>query len=562
MKATVFRLLISMVAMAMAACSTTRETAEPARLVVVIVVDQMCHHHVDRFRDLYTGGLGRLLDEGAVFQNAWHDHAKTHTSPGHASIATGSFPSRHGVIANAWYDRNNDFTDTYSARDEKAHLVGYPDRAGASPKNLLRETVGDWLKRQSPGSKVCSVALKDYAAVMMGGRLADAVYWYDDNDGTYCSSTYYTDAYPTWVDAFNEARPADAYLDAVWTRTMPASAYERSRPDAFHAESDGVHTTFPYRISETAEAQKEGFYDYLRSTPFADELTLRFASIMTEENDLGMDDKPDLLFVGCSAADFIGHEWGPYSQEVEDYYIRLDGYLAEFFDGLDTKVGRGRYAVVLTSDHGVLPLPEGLAGEHERAERIDRKRYNGDVDRAADALVRELGIEPPLILHRKRGLVLNADAALEAGVTLTELRERVAREMVKLQYVEEVFTYDELADETAARPDNNGDSRAWQYYQLYKNTFHPGRSPDLYVVFEKYRLVTSMTHGTTHGSPHDYDRRAPLVLWGLGVAGGAVTEEVRTVDLAPTIARLLGISDPEDIDGQPLAAALAQTDGK
>ena len=170
---------------AFAACG---QTADPPRLAVVIVVDQMCDHHITRFRDLYTGGLKRLLDEGAVFGNAWHDHAKTHTSPGHATISTGSLPSRHGVVANQWYDRKNDFADTYSAKDENAPLVGSTDEVGASPVQMLCDGLGDWLKRQSRDSKVYSVALKDYAAVLMGGLHPDAVYWYNDETGEERSS--------------------------------------------------------------------------------------------------------------------------------------------------------------------------------------------------------------------------------------------------------------------------------------------------------------------------------------------------------------------------------------
>jgi predicted AlkP superfamily pyrophosphatase or phosphodiesterase len=529
-------------------CTTTGSDAgAPPRLVVVIVVDQMCSHHVTRFRDLYTGGLRRLLEQGAVFDNAWHDHAKTYTSPGHASIATGAQPARHGIVANVWYDRTRDFAVTYSARDEEAHTIGHPDRAGASPRQLLSDALGDWLKAQSSRSKVYSVALKDYSAVLMGGQRPDAVFWYDVENGTYCSSIYYLDEYPQWVRDFNGGRPADDYVDAVWTRSKSEAAYARSRTDRFAAEADGEHTTFPYAMDATAESRGETFYQFLRYTPFADELTLRFAAAIVDNEALGADDEPDLLFVGCSAADFIGHEWGPYSQEAEDYYLKLDEYLDAFLGMLDEKVGADHYAVVFTSDHGVDPIPEGLAGEVEGAVRIDRKTYDADIDSVAARIADELGIDVPLVAHRSRGLVLDP-AAVPAGMPAAELRGRMSALIEKFPYVEEAFTYDELAAaavEEASTPHE-------EFFRLYRNGFHPERSPDLYVLFKEHRLVTSSKHGTTHGSPHDYDRHVPLVFWGRGVGRGEIETRVRTIDVAPTAAGLLGIDVPPGVDGRSL----------
>jgi predicted AlkP superfamily pyrophosphatase or phosphodiesterase len=546
---------LAVAAAMVAACSRgAKHTSTPPRLLVVIVVDQMCDHHLGRFRDLYTGGFDRLLEGGAVFTNAWHDHAKTYTSPGHATISTGTTPSRHGIVANAWYDRKNAFAAVYSARDEASPVVGHPDRPGASPRQMLRDAVGDWLKAQSPRSKVYSVALKDYAAVMMGGRHPDGVYWFDHENGTYCSSTYYMDAYPAWVEAFNSGPPAAEYRDTVWTQSQPPEAYSRSRPDAFEAESDGQHTTFPYPIQAAAESQGEGFYDFFRNTPFADELTLRFASTMVAEEGLGADEVPDLLFVGCSAADFIGHVWGPYSQEAEDYYLRLDGYLEKFIARLDARVGRGHYTVVLTSDHGVDPFPEELAGRFEGAKRINRGRYNADLDSTSAVVARELGLEIPLIAHRTRGLVVDPTAARLSGVAMAQLRGRLAAAIRKLPYVEDVFTCDELLEGSARAGREDGDR---DYYRLFRNSFHPDRSPDLYVLFKEHRLLIGGRTGTTHGSPHDYDRRVPLLFWGRGVRSVAVSREVHTVDVAPTICGLLGISPPGDIDGRALAAALA-----
>ena len=360
---------------------------------------------------------------------------------------------------------------------------------------------------------------------------------------------YYLGSYPEWVNTFNGGRPAHDYIDAVWTRSMSEEAYARSRQDRFTAEADGEHTTFPYAVDEAAEARGETFYEFLRYTPFADELTLRFAAAIVAGEGLGADNAPDLLFIGCSAADFIGHDWGPFSQEVEDYYLKLDGYLEAFLGMLDETVGPGNFSVVLTSDHGVDPIPEGLSGEFEAAERIKRRRYDADVDRAAALLTDELGINTPLFAHRSRGLVLDPAAIAQSGISPAELRGRLAALIKELPYVEETFTYDESPGDAAAS--SNPD-----FYRLYRNGFHPDRSPDVYVVFKEHRLVTSNKHGTTHGSPHDYDRHVPLVFWGHGVGGHEVAKKVRTVDVAPTLADLLGIDVPGDVDGLALTPDL------
>jgi arylsulfatase A-like enzyme len=202
--------------------------------------------------------------------------------------------------------------------------------------------------------------------------------------------------------------------------------------------------------------------------------------------------------------------------------------------------------VVLTSDHGVLPLPEGLADRHAGAERIPRDRYNADVDSIAALVARELGITTSIVHSYLFGLILDPDAAAAAGIPVAVLRDKMAQNLRRIPYVESVFTYDELA----------GDVPGTGHYRLVKNGFHPDRGPDLYVVFEKYRLVTGYRQGTTHGSPHDYDRHVPLVFWGGGIEPGTRNEMASTVDIAPTLAAILEVDAPDDLDGRVLSGAM------
>ncbi|MCH6548134.1 MAG: alkaline phosphatase family protein [Gemmatimonadetes bacterium] len=386
---------------------TALAQTQPQRLFVVLSVDQMRFDFLERFGHLYKGGLARLLEEGAVYTDAYQDHFYTSTAAGHATISTGVFPSRSGIVANSWWDRKAR-RRVYAVADPKSPIVDRPDLAGRSPANMQRNALGDWLKRESRESKVFSVSLKDRSAITMGGERPDGVYWYDSDAGRFITSEYYLDAVPEWVREFNDAKLADGYFEKEWTRLLPEEAYSASREDSFPFESDGVDVTFPHRFDIPADSEAEEipesmrprypslYYDELKRTPFVDELTFAFIERMIVSEQLGADDVPDLLFVGASAADYIGHRYGPLSQETQDYYLRLDQRLDEFLNFLDATVGEGRFALVLTSDHGVLPIPEELARQGIDAKRIDRLVRQGIVVPPLTDVLSEFGLTEKL----------------------------------------------------------------------------------------------------------------------------------------------------------------------
>src|SRR4051812_35056132 len=217
------------------------------RLVVVVVVDQMRADYLDRFAPLFHGGFARFIHDGTVFTEARHDHSGTETSPGHATLSTGTFPSHSGIIANNWYDRT-EARVVYSVDDSSVTIGGHPRELGRSPRRLLTDALGDWVKRASPRSKVISVAIKDRAAILMGGHHPDAAYWYYPSDGTFQSSSYYMKQNPAWVDSFNVARPANALLAQAWTLSRSPESYAGSGVDSVPEEADGIHVTFPHRV--------------------------------------------------------------------------------------------------------------------------------------------------------------------------------------------------------------------------------------------------------------------------------------------------------------------------
>lgn len=525
------------------------------RLAIVLVVDQMRADYLTRYADLYTGGLARFRREGAWFTEGHVQHALTYTAPGHASVATGSHPSHHGIVANDWYDRS-DGAMVYAAEDPQAKpslASGEAALPGRSPRQLLRLGLGDWLKAQEPGARVFSVALKDRAAVLMGAQRPDRAYWYSPEVAGYVSSSWYADGAPppAWVAGFNASGAVMQRFARGWTRLRDFSAYLRSGPDRVDAEADGQHTEFPHLFDDGTPASAAAFAKDLLVTPFGDELTLGFARGLIEAEQLGADDVPDLLMISCSSADYIGHAYGPFSHEVEDYYLRLDGWLGEFLGYLDEHVGKDSYVLALTADHGALPLPEEarLRGYHS-ARRVPEAVYHQQARAAVMVALGELKLPEAALQHiGEDGVWLDAAVAEAAGVAPADLRTAAARALRGLDFVADSFTADELAGPTdQKRP----------FMTRYQRSFQAARSPDVVLRYKQWNLVDARERGTSHGSPYAYDTHVPVLFFGAGVQAGQHAQPAGTVDVAPTLAALLRVTTPGDLDGRSLASTISR----
>lgn len=520
------------------------DTQKP-RLVVNIVVDQMRADHLTRFAKAYQYGLARLLENGAVFSDAHQDHAQTVTGAGHATITSGCFPSYHGIISNNWFDRKTQ-QKIYCCEDREAPLLGYPNEEtdeGRSPRQLLVSTLGDWLKAASPNSKVFGVARKDRAAILSTGHKADGAYWYNSENGRLITSEYYTTSYPDWVKAFNESGMVNRYFESGWHKKLQDEAiYQLAREDDFKGEWKD-HTTFPHPLNEESQQPDEAYYSALEVTPYCEEFMLEFAKEMVRNEKLGGDENPDLLFVGCSAADAIGHRYGPFSQEALDYYIRLDQYLGDFFDFLDKEVGAGNYMVMLSSDHGVLPLPEELIRQGLPARRITKKEISRTYEQILEDIAKATGVADKLLLSKRAGgLYLNYGAAEQKGISAETLDKMFIEKIKSSELIEEIYSKEELI---------NGHDKNREYFGRFQRSYHRDRSGDLMIQGKKYYLVKD-NYGTSHGSTYDHDTHVPLLFWGPGINPGKYTEKVRTVDIAPTLAEILNISPPKKIDGSSL----------
>jgi predicted AlkP superfamily pyrophosphatase or phosphodiesterase len=531
--------------------SSAQTPAMRPRLVVVISIDQFRADYLQRFARYFgPGGFNLLLQKGANFTDATYRHSNTQTCPGHAVILTGSYGDLNGIISNTWYDTAS-HKPQYCAADSAAKLIGVASE-GRSPRNLLVSTVGDELKTASNGrSRVITVAGKDRSAIMLGGHQADAAYWTEDT--LIVSSTYYMKELPRWVQRFNASGHVTQYRGATWDRILPPAAYAMMGPDNVAAEENpgGIGKTFPHHLGRgTGEAD---FLDGFQTSPFENEVIVDFAIQAITEEGLGRDDDPDLLGIGFSANDLVGHSYGPDSHEVMDMTVRTDRLLRRFFTFLEQQVGMDRLAIVLTSDHGVAPLPELAHGSGSRARgaRIDPAVIAGVAENALRARFgapRRPGFvdQPNWIMYEGwPWLYLNLEGLRDKRIRIRDAEEVARRAVLRVPGVARVVTATELLRERTAAVHTRAEL-----------SFYPGRSGNIYLELSPYAIPEAKPEGTTHGSPWSYDTHVPLVWLEPGVRPGTYKASVSVADIAPTLSSLLEIPAPSGSQGRVLKEML------
>jgi predicted AlkP superfamily pyrophosphatase or phosphodiesterase len=512
-------------------------TASPApsrpRLVLVVAVDQMRADYLERFRTLFTAGFKRLLDGGAVFTHAFYRHACNETGPGHSVLLSGRSPRSSGIVGNAWYDRT--LRKRVNVVDDPAvRLVGSSRGRAASPAYFNAFTVGDMLKVSSPASRVVGVSFKDRAAILPAGRRADGAYWYQTTDGRFVTSSWYTERAPGWLDAWNARRPADAYAGRSWERLLAdAPSYLRfAGEDAIDGEFDRRDIVFPHAIRGVPPAVE--FYDNLRRTPFADEMLLDFASAAMKGHDLGRDEATDILSVSFSACDVIGHSFGPDSQEQMDNLLRLDRTLGRLLDEAERRAGRGRVLVVLTADHGVMPLVEVLKARGVDARRADAAELSQPVEQALQA--RFPGKTGFVADPDPMEYVLDREAITRQGLRFEDVETTIREALLATGLVEAVYTQSQLLGFRAADD---------PFFDRHQRAFYASRSGDLIARIKRHVYLGGYVGGTGHGSPHDYDGHVPIVFMGPGIAPGLHDVETGPEDIAWALGRMLGLSYPQ-----------------
>ena len=525
---------------ALLAAAPAAAGAPPVRLVLVLAVDQL---RADRLDPALPGGLGRLAREGRVFSDAALAHAMTETCPGHATMLTGRHPAAAGIPANEFFDPESG-AEVYCAADPDAGSLEIGGTGGLSPANLRVTAVGDWLKAASPASRVYSVSGKDRGAIMLGGKHPDGAWWYRAGaPPRFTTSRYYAPSLPPWVETWNGAHPPEdgflAALPAVWEHGAPPNA---SVPDDFEGEATRYSRTSPHPLRDADLAR---FGEQLFVSPFLDEVTLDFARQLVLEEDLGRGPAPDLLGVSLSATDGVGHLYGPASHEAADALARLDAALGRFLALLEERTG-GALVVALTADHGVLPLPEWLAktGAATCPDPAGRIGIRGLGFGLLARMWWELGpwLAWPRAWVHFAGSQGRIDRVLaEAqGVSVERAAALAKEQLERSPAIGHVWTEAEIA------------SADGELAELYRHSFVPGRSGDFVVEPAEGCLLSAYDSGTSHGSPWPYDRRVPIVLRGPGIVSGPAAGPAATIDIAPTLAALLGVAAPGDLDGAPL----------
>ena len=512
------------------------QPATPPKLVVAISIDQLSADLFEAYRPFFTAGLKRL-SSGTAYRNGYQAHAATETCPGHSTILTGRHPGATGIVANAWVDQGAARTDKtiYCAEDERAPGSSFSSYT-VSPEHLRSGTLGDRLKAASPGSRNVAVAGKDRAAVMMSGRAVDQRWYWD-------GKTFATDikgaAVPRVVAAFTTALAAQL--------AKPRPALEPTALCAPKARAYQVNPTLSVGANRLERAA--GDLRAFRASPELDGATLALAAGLQQELGLGRGSSTDILSIGLSATDYVGHSYGSGGLEMCLQMLALDREVGDFLQRLD---GQGiDYAVVVTADHGGMDIPERLRDQGiAQAQRADPALAT---DQVGKLLAPQFGRAQPVLL----GSGISGDIWLNRDIPAKDRPRVLAAAVARFRshpQVEAVFTADELRRIPAPR----GNPSQWSLVQRSRASFDPARSGDLIVVLKQYvSPIANPAPGytATHGSPWDYDRRVPILFWRNGVAASDRAEAADTADIMPTVAAMIGLPVPEgSIDGRCLQA--------
>jgi len=525
--------------------------SERPRLIVVISVDQLCQDYLIRFGDNFAddGFFRRVEQEGAAFAQCHHRHAFTVTGPGHAVQLTGAYPNQHGIVGNSWFERLTG-KDVYCCDDPSVQLIGLPDAKGVSPRKLLVETTGDIMKLASgKRSKVFGVAIKDRVAMLMAGHNADAAFWLEDKENAWTTSTYYRQDLPGYLRVFNAPLPTERLRAQTWELLLPKEKYHNTGPDKNSWENPpkGFTSEFPHVLPGKEKLTPQDFAELALRSPFGNEVTLEGARAIIAGENLGKDGVTDLLCINLSANDFVGHDFGPHSLEVEDMTYRTDRQLGDFLRFLDEHIGSGKWTLALTADHGVAPVVE-----YAQQFRLPAKRSplgkTDEVKAKLEARLRDRlstgSAEKPLVQKVEDYQVfLQQDHPLLACDGFFTAQTIVRDWLLEQPYVVAAFTREDLI-----RPGSG------KLFQQVQRTFHPQRSGDVLFVLAPYTVPGAK--GTTHGSPWHYDTHVPLLLIGCGIRAGRFVQEVSPAAIASTVAELAGVDYPSANAESPLRDAL------
>ena len=518
-----------------------RPSTTSPKLLVILVIDQMRFDYLDRYARFWEHGLKRLRDEGAIFEQAFYPYLNTVTCAGHATIGTGSFPATHGIIMNEWWQRaeKRRVPCTEDSNVVSIAYGGTADRIGHSALKLRVPTIGDRLRAASPASRVVTLSMKPRSTVMLAGHGGTAVTWFGDSNAWATSSAYTPGPIPA-VAAYVSNHPVDRDRDTIWTRTRDAGDYTGEDENRFERPRPAWSSHFPHPLAGAAGVPPNEFYNLWERSPFSDTYLGAMAAAHVKAFQLGQRDVVDYLGVSFSGLDYVGHDFGPDSQEVQDELIRLDRTLGQLFSDLDQMVGRDKYVVGLSADHGVARIPEA-----QQAAGVDAGRVvNATVRKVGEAaMVAAHGPGQYLALVEYTNVYLTDAARARADADPTFIKPFVDA-VSGVPGVLKVFPSRGL-EQKRSSPDPIERAAALSHF--------PGESGDIVVILKPNWIGTD-TSTTTHGSMHAYDQHVPVLFWGAPIKAGRFSTPATPADLAPTLAALVKLPMP-GADGKALATA-------
>jgi predicted AlkP superfamily pyrophosphatase or phosphodiesterase len=492
------------------------------RLVVILVIDQFRGDYLDRYHDEFGPvGFRNFTDRGAYFPACYYNYANTRTAPGHATLATGAYSVGHGIFSNDWYDPARKAVVS-SVDDDKTKLIG-AEGPGASPHNLMADTIGDELRLATQGnSRVFGVALKDRAAILPAGYSANAAYWIDHESGAWVTSTYYMETAPHWVTSFNEQGHAKKYLNLDWK------------------DNNGqlMGSTNP---REGTDGKPENYYELVGATPYANDYEFDFARELIQQEKLGQGTATDLLVISLSANDVLGHQVGPDSPQMHAMVLALDHQIGDFFQFLSHQFGLAQVWVTLSADHGIAPITEVATRLHIPAAVTSNSELRKELNKALGA---KLGKSGDYVRSASYPIVFLDHEAFSAKLSEADAEIYVAAAM-KSAGMRNVFTKQQLA-EGEVPPTVTG--------RIYANSYSPYGG--WWVMGEPPPFTLARKSGTDHGTPYSYDQHVPLAFFGVPFRPGVYREQVEPIDMVPTLSVLLGINKPTSATGRVLTEAL------
>ncbi|MFL2620889.1 MAG: alkaline phosphatase PafA [Flavobacteriaceae bacterium] len=504
---------------------------EKPKLVVAIVVDQMRYDFLENLSNRFTeNGFKRLIDYGYNCKNNYFNYVPTVTGPGHSSISTGSTPMTHGVVGNNWYDREKK-ESIYCANDsDYRHIGGDAYSGNKSPNNLLVDTFADVNKLSNNNdSKTISVAIKDRGSILMGGKTADAAYWYYGKErAQWITSNYYMNELPDWVNNFNNEDNLEKYLED-WVTFEEITNYDNYEIDDNNYEKQFKgkdNSAFPYSIKSLMK--HNDCFDMIKETPYGNSMTTDFAIEAIINENLGKSGFTDVLTIGYSSTDYVGHNFGVASVETQDVYIRLDREIAKLLSFLDKEIGENQYTLFLTGDHGVLEIPAFLSDSGVNATAISKEDLT---EKALRKLYNVFAIEDEkfIVNVENNQIYLNDERIRELNLD---------KNIIIDELVEILQSFDFITNAYSAEFILNSQNLSG-YEKLIQNGFHKERSGDIAFIL-KPNVIFHDRKGTTHGSGYNYDTHVPLIFYGNGIKNGETLDYTEIPDIAPTISELLG----------------------